>query len=845
MALSSPRRLASLFLLLPVLSAPAAGQAPRFEELYRTVHGFLGTDRIHLVDLDGDGDLDAVSAPLAILVQDEAGIFREETRSRIAGFFGFGPVLAVADFDGDADPDLLVDGWGNLQLDLLLNQGDGTFVSAGFGMPSGLLQTNCTAVGDFDSDGDPDLFLGEWGAPDRLWFNDGSGRFSAGAPSRLPPHLTYTDDVAAQDVDGDGDLDLFLACAGRCRLYRNNGAGHFTDATAGTPTLARKTVVRMEDMDRDGDLDAFLGGVDDHALLQNDGSGTFTDVTADQLPSFGGYASGAAWADFDQDGAMDLYVGLNGWTGSSQDRLFLNDGTGHFRDATGLSLSTGPEPTSALAAGDLDGDRDPDLLSTGIHERLRAALSRMVLNDGSGRLVDVTSMQLPQAMSRTVVLAAGDLDGDGAPDAILGTEPDFRENELRLYRNDGRGTFREHDDGALPLTDVRPRDIGLADLDADGHQDVFLTKAGSDLLWLNDGGAVFLDVTAAKLPPDQDEGVVDLGDVDGDGDPDALIGHSAGARLLLNDGTAGFQDFSATHLPAGLRPVEEVALADFDGDGDLDAFLSGLGGDQLLFNQGTGVFLDVSGTHLPPPGASSDAVEAGDVDGDGDIDVLLLSMSRFRLALNDGSGRFSDAGASVFPPSHPSAHTILLRDGDQDGDLDLAFAGYRDLGWLWNDGLGQFASLDPDGATGWWWPQKLHSLAAEDFDRDGDIDLYCGSESFDQILTNLSRQVSVRSVPRVGQPLVIDLHGPPEGSWRLGAATSEIHQRVPPYGLLRLDPRSTILLRSGRFDADGKASATFHVPGHAALIGQGLYWQALIGPPYRLTHAAATLFTRL
>ncbi len=384
--------------------------------------------------------------------------------------------------------------------------------------------------------------------------------------TRLPPSLnppaTDTLDVELVDVDGDGDLDLFVvegtaSPAPRPNfLYINDGSGVFTDESflrlpPGPP--ANSSEVDAADVDGDGDLDLYVGNLGPNQLLINDGSGVFSDASATHLPPppfnfLLDISAEAVFADVDGDGDPDVVVSNENPfnpdpLGGGQNLVLINDGTGHFVDETASRFPMRTDQTAGLVPGDLDGDGDLDLMVINI------GANAVLINDGTGHFVDDTAVRLAggQALSSRKG-ALGDIDGDGCLDLVVANS---RAQSNELWLNDCTGVFAD-DSSRMPSNANTSTDVDLVDLDGDGDLDVYFTNAGTFLFghgFLGEGNVVYRndqpanklkDKTHQSFPPVADPSTnAEFGDVDGDGDADLVVGNSTednGAEILwIND----------------------------------------------------------------------------------------------------------------------------------------------------------------------------------------------------------------------------------------------------------------------------------------------------------------------
>ena len=362
------------------------------------------------------------------------------------------------------------------------------------------------------------------------------------------------------------------------------------------------------DFDNDGDLDQFVGFRGRPNRLYRQDGGRFEDVAAAVGLADSVETRAASWGDFDGDGHVDLYVGF---IGGPRNRLYRNDGDGrHFTDVTaeaGLTL----EGVSRQASW-IDYDRDGDL---DLFAAFRDRANRLLRNDG-GRFTDVTAETGAGDTRKSVGAVWFDVDADGDLDLFVANQ---NGDTNGLFRNDG-GRFvdvaREWGVDA-PRRSAEFGGVGpaVADADGDGLFDLFVANYGPSALYRNDRSRRFVDVTkAAGLYFEQHATTPSWGDYDNDGRPDLYV-----AGFLVNvthypdhlfhntrprDGTMRFVDGlpALVHEHDGSHGVQWV---DYDGDGALDLALSNndpAGGHYLFRNR-----LDRSGA---PASLAIDVVDS-------------------------------------------------------------------------------------------------------------------------------------------------------------------------------------------------------------------------------------------
>ncbi len=323
--------------------------------------------------------------------------------------------LAIADFDGDGDLDLCGStGLFSLRKNILLrNDGQERFTDVtATTLPVAAGSSLMTVPFDMEGDGDVDLFVSKQNQPSRLWRNTGAGAF-VDASGNLPGNVTNHFHVIAADFDGDGDVDLaaalrFAVPGSQDQLLTNNGSGGF--AAAALPVPADTQGLAASDVDGDGDFDLIAGSATGPRLLRNDGNLVFTDATATWFPGLGMAVQNLTVGDIDGDGDPDLVCGCS----APSDFVLRNTG-GSF--ATIATLPTAGSGTKSLVLFDADEDGDLDLVRSLVSAFIPLGFE---INDGTGSLAPAPS-RLPVTATITAQVFAADIDGDGDRD-VLATE---------------------------------------------------------------------------------------------------------------------------------------------------------------------------------------------------------------------------------------------------------------------------------------------------------------------------------------------------------------------------------------------------------------------------------------
>jgi hypothetical protein len=459
----------------------------------------------------------------------------------LSAFITLGPSSdpAVADMPSVGPPGFFTDVCQKLGLDFVHEPG----VEGGYFMPESLAGGG--AFLDYDGDGDLDVYLinGAYRDPakrrarplrNRLFQQGSDGTFRDVTDAAGIGNEGFGMGVAVGDMDNDGDPDVYVTNFGPDALYRNNGDGTFTDVSqaAGIRNPAWSSSALFFDYDLDGDLDIYVAnylawdrhvpcsdraGKPDYCgpkvyagiadvLYRNNGDGTFSDVSVSsgiaRAPSKG---LGVATADFDANGFPDVFVANDG----EPNQLWLNQGDGTFREGAlllGLAVDSLGSAGAGMgvALGDADGDSDLDLYVTQLSGE----------NNDFFRNLGKTGFAEETASARLI-----------GPD--------------RALTGFGTGFFDFDNDGDLDLAVANGRIMRgplLTGGNAPGYWDHY---AEPNLLFENEGALTFTNVSSrsgAFGSLVETSRALVFGDVDNDGDVDLLVVNAGGrARLLRND----------------------------------------------------------------------------------------------------------------------------------------------------------------------------------------------------------------------------------------------------------------------------------------------------------------------
>ncbi len=636
-----------------------------------------GPTDVDVGDFNGDGYEDILATNVhADRVRIRWGAAHEPWSDWSWWATGDGPIrVAVGDVNDDGLDDFVTTNvYGSNSITVRRRLAAGGFDTQTYGAPEAASDIQLV---DLDDDGDLDMAYPSdiHHARVAVRLNDGDGTFGGAVLSGMASAFDVSfHALTFGDYDEDGHVDV-IAARNTHSLVRalGNGDGTFSSPVA-APTGNNPIHVITDDFNRDGNLDIvvshFFGGLN-LSLYLGDGDGNMNGPVDLGVNYPAGTLFDVAAADFNGDGFQDIV-----YTDYQEAFLMLSD-------------SPCPEPSLPCrgAAGSLAFEGDPE----------------SVLEVGT----------------ESQAIAAADLDGDGDQDIVAA---DTVGDRIRIRFGDGDGTFSGTQTWAMG---DGPTDVEVGDFNDDGYQDIIATNFHTDRVRIRWGAASQPWLNWSWWGTGNGPMRVAVGDVNGDGRDDfvttnVLGGNSITVRRRLAAGGFDSQSYPAPEAAA------DIALVDVDADGDLDmVYPSEIHNARLAVrrNSGTGAF---GAALLSDMGSGfSDNITSltfGDYNEDGKVDVIATRNTHSLVrALGNGNGTFS---SPVAAPTGNNPWHLVTADFNLDGHLDIAvthFASGQGISLYLGQGDGNMVgpqNLGVDLPTG-----ALFDLAVADFDEDGFQDI--------------------------------------------------------------------------------------------------------------------------
>lgn len=636
-----------------------------------------------LGDIDNDGDLDLAmpnsgSNTITVRLNNGLGDFTTQAPGSPLAMGMIPRAISFGDIDGDGDLDLVSANNDILGVIVRLNNGVGDFSTFGKNSPITTGGLRGLALGDVDGDGDLDIAIPvNASATASILMNATQPRFVCTAncgPVTYTPNIVpqrnvnnalvtsllswqFTEPMTAATAQVPtvmgGPIRIFGGMTGQ-RSVNLGGAWAYTAATTTASFMSSRPFLSGEEVMVSVTSAQSTSRINArpyvYGFRARAGSGPGVFVPQAQSPvASGTNPRDVALGDIDGDGDVDMLVASAGAVARH-----LNNGIGNFSAATNIATIATPV---AVALGDADNDGDIDIAVCG------GTQVSVLLNIG-GMFTTMPGFPVSTAGANFLDVQWGDVDGDGDLDLVLAN---FAANQVNFgFNNIVAGTF------ILPMAGINtmgaPTTVRITDIDNDGDMDI-LAANNSGMVGMavvqNNGFGGFALVGAPVATPSFAYGITS-GDIDGDGDNDALLTlNSANTVAVVSNNGSGSYTLAGT-FAAGTQP-RYVQLGDVDGDGDLDMIVSNFGSHTatVRLNNGSGDFSVLATASPYALGLSPQGIALADLDGDGDVDIVSANSAsnNASVLLNQASNglAFSLTNVAAQEGFNSNNSTVLSR----------------------------------------------------------------------------------------------------------------------------------------------------------------------------------------
>jgi len=357
---------------------------------------------------------------------------------------------------------------------------------------------------------------------------DPSVQFNENTLAGLSSDASDSWGIAWGDYDNDGFDDLYVAeydMNSGSFLYHNNGDGSFTKETSGIITTDGGSSIAgtWGDYNNDGHLDLFVANNTGamNALYKNTGGGSFTKITTGDIANYSGYCHGASWVDYNNDGYLDLFV--TDYMPTKFNLLYRNNGDETFTSITNSTIAQEAKHSIGATWADYDNDGDMDVFVPATNGQSNS----LYRNDGADVFTKITTIGITTDSANSVGCSWGDYDNDNDLDLFV-TNTSGQNNFF--YQNNGNGTFIQNTTSVIANDGGHSSSSNWVDFDNDGDVDLYVCNDQSDqnTMYINNGDGTF---SKPETPLSEDLGnsySQAWSDYDNDGDLDVLVGNHSG-----------------------------------------------------------------------------------------------------------------------------------------------------------------------------------------------------------------------------------------------------------------------------------------------------------------------------
>ena len=355
--------------------------------------------------------------------------------------------------------------------------------------------------------------------------------------------------VAWGDYDNDGFDDLYVAeydMNSGSFLYHNNGDGSFTKETSGVVTSDGGSSIAgtWGDYNNDGQLDLFVANNTGamNALYKNNGGGNFTKITTGDIANYSGYCHGASWVDYNNDGYLDLFV--TDYMPTRFNLLYKNNGDETFTLITNSLIAQEAKYSIGATWADYDNDGDMDVFVPATNGESNS----LYRNDGADVFTKMDNVGISADNANSVGCSWGDYDNDSDLDLFV-TNTSGQNNFF--YQNNGDGTFTAITSGLLVSDGGLSSSSNWIDFDNDGDLDLYVCNDQSDqnTMYINNGDGTFSKLETFLSENLGNSYSQAWSDFDNDGDLDVLVGnHSNETNVFFENSIANCNSWLCMNL---------------------------------------------------------------------------------------------------------------------------------------------------------------------------------------------------------------------------------------------------------------------------------------------------------